>query len=144
MKVEIKNKKENKLLHRTEVTGSITFDKATPNRTDVRNEVAGQLKVSADVLVMKRIIGAFGGGSAEFEAVAYESGEHLKRIETAKGQKQVEKKEEPKEEAAAPAEEKKEAAEKPAEAQAEKPAEEKKKEAPAEEKPAEEKKVEAE
>lgn len=132
MKIDIKDKKKNELLHRTEIHGHITFAKATPNRNEVRAEVAKQLSVDAGVVVMKGIIGSFGGGSAEFDAFAYDSADALNKIETQKGQKQVAKKEEPKKE------------EKPTEAPAAKPAEEKKEEAPAaekaEKKPAEEKK----
>jgi len=143
MKVVINNKKENTLLHRTEIEGKVVFEGATPTRDQLRQEVAKQINSKPDLVVSKNIISNYGGGNATFTAFAYESTEYLQRIETKKWQKQVEKKEVKKEEA--PAEEKKETPEKPVEekkeeAPAEKPAEEKK-ETP--EKPVEEKKEEA-
>lgn len=111
MKIEIKNKNENKLLHRTELDGTITYEGATPTRQQVRAEVAKQLKVKEDVVVSKFIESSFGGNTASFEAFVYDTPEHLQEIETKKYIKQAEKKEEPK------------AEEKPAEAPKEAPAE---------------------
>jgi small subunit ribosomal protein S24e len=111
MKVEIKNKNENKLLHRTEMTGTIIYEGATPTRQQVRSELAKQLKVKEDVVVSKFIESNFGGNTANFEAFVYDTPEHLQEVETKKFIKQTEKKEEPKTEVApaAPAEAPKEA-----------------------------------
>ena len=118
MKLEIKETKENSLLHRKEVEGIIYFDGATPSNQQVQKEVAGQLKSDEKLVVVKHIYTRFGENTADFLAYAYENEEHLKTVEFLK------------KEAAKPAE----AKEAPA------PAAEAPKEAPKEEKPAEEKK----
>lgn len=160
MQLVIKEKKDNKLLHRTELHGELGFDGPTPKRDDVRAEIAKQLKKPSEVIAVKHIYSQYGGNKATVEAYAYESREKLEEIEPAKLHKRVaeakpeEKKVTEEQAAAEKPEEKKEAAEekaeeKPAEAPKEEakeapaPAEEKAEEKPAEA-PAEEKKEETE
>lgn len=131
MKLDIANKKENKALHRTEITGTITYDGATPARDKVRDAIASAMNAKAECIVSKGIITQYGGNTASFEAYVYESPDHLQNIETQKYVKQAAKKEPPKEE---------KTEEKPAEAKPEEKNEAEKKEAPKEEQPAEEKK----
>ena len=141
MKLEIKTKKENPLLSRIEISGTLEFDKATPSNDQVAQSIASQLKVDASLIKMKHIYTGFGERQAKFSAFVYKTKEDLDKIEP-KPKKQVEKEKKAAEAAKKAAEEAKAPKEeaKPAEAPAEKPAEakpeEKKEEAPAE-KPAE-------
>ena len=142
MKLEIKEKKENPLLSRIEVSGIVTFQGVTPSNENMAKSIASQLKVDASVVKMKSIYTGFGEQQAKFVAFVYKSKEELDRIDP-KPKKQREKEQKKAEEAKKAAEEAK-----PAEAPKEeaKP-EEKKKEAPAEKKkeaPKEEKKEGAE
>jgi len=133
MKVEIKNKKENPLLSRIEVSGIVSFEGATPSNEQVCQAVASQLKADVSAVKMKNIYTGFGKHEAKFLAFVYKSKADLDKIEP-KPKKQLEKEKKA-------AEAKKKAEE---EAKAPKPEAkpEEKKEAPAEAKP-EEKKPEA-
>ena len=44
MQVTIKNKEENKLLKRTEVSGELKFEGATPSNKDLADSLAKELK----------------------------------------------------------------------------------------------------
>jgi ribosomal protein S24E len=149
MKIEIKNKKENPLLARIEVSGIVAFEGATPSNEQVAQSIASQLKVDASVVKMKKIYTTMGSREAEFLAFVYNSKEELDKIEP-KPKKQLEKEKKAAEDAKKAAEAPKEEA-KPAEAKPEEkkeaPKEEKKEEAKPEEKkeaPKEEKKEGAE
>ena len=90
MELNIKNKKDNPLLKRQEVTGELTFvGAATPSNKLLQEELAKKLGVPLEVIVIKHIYGAFGGGKATFEAVAYASKEQLDKIEPKKKVKAV-------------------------------------------------------
>jgi ribosomal protein S24E len=85
MELNIKNKKDNTLLKRQEVTGELTFvGAATPSNKQLLEELTKKLNVAADVIVIKHIYGAFGGGKATFEADVYASKEQLDKIEPKK------------------------------------------------------------
>ena len=123
MKVSITDKKDNPLLNRTEVSGSIIFEGATPSNNDLANVIAKELKKEISLVVVKNIYNRFSHQEATFEAVVYDSAEAKSKVEMAT--KHLKKKaEEDRKKAAAKAEEKKEEPK-----QEEKPAEEKKEEA---------------
>jgi len=134
MKLEIKNKKENPLLSRIEVSGTLSFAGVTPSNEQVAQSIASQLKVDVSVVKMKSIYTGFGEQQAEFAAFVYKTKADLDKIEP-KPKKQREKE-------AKAAEAKKKAAEEAKAPKEEAPKPEAKKEAPAEAKP-EEKKPEA-
>ena len=135
MKCKITEKKENVLLKRTEVSGTLTFDAVTPSNADIKKELANQCKAKEENIVMRNIKSKFGEASGTFEAYVYDSQEALKRFTpTTKHMKEAVKK--AAEAAKKAAEEAKATAEKPAEPAEAKP-EEKSAEAKAEEKPAE-------
>ena len=98
MKVEIKNKNENVLLNRTEVSGEIIFQGATPKKEQLRLELAKTMGVKPELVISKKILAEYGGTKAAFEASVYKTEDALKKIEPKKGRKQVEKIEEKKEE----------------------------------------------
>ena len=54
MNLEITDKKENPLLSRTELKGTIIFDKATPSNDEVKKEITSKLKTEKNLEVNKR------------------------------------------------------------------------------------------
>lgn len=130
MKIDIKNKKENPLLSRIEVSGIIAFDGATPSNEQVSQGIAAQMKVDVSVVKMKNIRTSMGSHQAEFLAFVYNTKADLDKIEP-KPKKQVEKEQKKAEAAKKAAEAPKEEA-KPEEKKEAAP--EKKEEAPAEKK----------
>lgn len=122
MKIEIKNKKDNPLLSRIEVSGIVTFEGATPSNEQLTQSIASQMKADASVVKMKKIRNTLGSHQASFTAFVYKSKEELDRIEP-KPKKQLEKEQK-----------KAEASKKAAEAPKEASKEEKKEEAKPEEK----------
>ncbi len=132
MEMKINSTKENALLDRKEVTGTISFKGATPSNAELAKEVAKSVKADASLVVVKQIYTAFGETNATFKAHAYASKDIMATLEK-KGKKALEKE-------AAAAKKKEEAAKKAAEEKAaakEAPKAEEKKEEPKAEKPAE-------
>ncbi len=85
MELEIKNKKENPVLQRQEITGEIKFTgAATPSNKQVQEELSKKLGIQADLVTIRHIYGSFGSGKAAFEAVAYASKEQFDKIEPKK------------------------------------------------------------
>jgi ribosomal protein S24E len=84
------NKKENPILKRQELTGELTFvGAATPSNKQLQEEIAKKLGVAAELIVIRHIYGAFGGGKATFEAVAYATKEQFDKIEPKKKEKKA-------------------------------------------------------
>ena len=123
MEVTIKKKEDNKLLHRKEVEGEITFTAATPSNQELAEALAKDLKVNVNLVVMKNIYTEFSMRKAIFSAVAYESAEMKDKFEMSTKHLRKKAEEETKkkaDEAAAKAEEEKKKAEE-AKAAAEEP-----------------------
>lgn len=120
-------KKENKVLHRTEITAKACFEGPTPSNVDIKKGLAKQAAVDAKLCLVKHVYTHFGETCADVLMFTYDSMEHFMKVERLKEEPKDEQKQ--KEDAAtaaeAPAEVKEEAA----------PAEESKTE---EEKPVEE------
>ena len=121
MKIQITEKKENKLLGRLEVTGQLTFSGPTPTNDVVRDSLAVELKADKTLVVIKHIYSKFSHQEAQFIAFVYADQEQMSKTEVMT--KHLRKKAED--------------AAKKTKAEAEKKAEEKKEEPAAEEKPAE-------
>jgi len=144
MKIENLEKKENALLNRDEVTAQVIFSDATPSRSDVIKALAATTKSKEDLVIVRKMQGNYGGGSATLAAHIYKDRASLENVEREYMRTRNTVKEEPK---AEPAEEKSEAAEEKTEESSEKeaPAEKPAKEAEeSSEKEAEEKKTEPE
>ena len=134
MKITIQEKKENPLLNRTEVKGSIEFDDITPSNVKLAESLAKETKKDINLIVVKSIYTNFGQKLADFEAIIYDNMEAKDKIEmlTKHIKKKMEEDNKKVEEAkAAEVEAKKKAAE---EAKAAKEAEAAAKETPVEEK----------
>ncbi len=131
MKVEIIEKTENPLFKRTEIKFKADHaGEPTPKRLDVRTQLANQLSVAAELIVIEKLASTHGRQMASGIARAYSSREQLEGLEPKfllqrgmpkeakpEPEKPPEKVEKPKEEMKAkpekPKEEKVEAEEKP-------------------------------
>ncbi|MFA4946069.1 MAG: 30S ribosomal protein S24e [Candidatus Micrarchaeia archaeon] len=97
-KMEITGKNRNELFKRTEVTAIKHSNAATPKRSDLLQELAGDLKAPAANIVIDRVEQHFGSKTVVVHAKAYDSPEALKKIEReyksvrTHGKKQEEKK----------------------------------------------------
>lgn len=76
--------KENKLLHRKEVTGTLAFTGATPSNKDVQAKLAEHFKVTPEQVAVKHIYTEFGKTIAKYEANVYDSKEFLDKLEPKK------------------------------------------------------------
>jgi ribosomal protein S24E len=116
MKLEIKDKKENKLLGRLEVEGRLVFEGATPSNESVKDKLAAELNADRSLIVIKHIHSKFSYQEAKLLVFIYDNKEqmdktemmtkHLRKKEEEKKKAEEATKEEKKEEA--PVEEKKE------------------------------------
>jgi ribosomal protein S24E len=82
MKIEIINKKENKLLNRVEVKAKASDFNATPNRKEVIEELAKKLETKIEKIAIKKIGQEYGRKEAVITANVYNSEEELKKTET--------------------------------------------------------------
>jgi len=82
MKVEIVEKSENPLFQRVEIKFKVDHAGGpTPKRLDVRAQVAAQLGVPQELVVIERLAGAHGRQEASGIARAYNSKERLAALE---------------------------------------------------------------
>lgn len=154
MKVNVRKKRENVLLSRTEYELALDFDGATPSRKDMRDAIVQGLGCNPDLTVLRRTKSTFGKRQVVARVNVYRDEDNMRTTEPEyvikrNGLAKEEPKEAPKEEAAEkPAEKPKEEkpAEKPKEERQEsgalEPKATEKKEAPKEEKKEEPKKEE--
>jgi ribosomal protein S24E len=137
MKVEIKEKKDNNLLKRVEVKGSIDYEGVTPTNSQLVEALSKELKKDASLVIIKNIHSQFSQQKADFFAFVYESEEAKNKTEmlTKHMKKKIDADKKKAEEAAAEAKEEAKKAEEESKKEAE-PVEEAPKEevAPAEEK----------
>ena len=75
MELAITDKKENKSLARTEITASISFDKAMPSRKEIREALCAATGVAPEQLVIISATGNFGTQKATVLAHTYASKE---------------------------------------------------------------------
>lgn len=83
MEVTITQKKENNLLNRMELNGTIDFEGAVPSNVQLTEALAKELNASKELIVIKKISTIFSHQKAKFKAVAYASAEARKKIEPA-------------------------------------------------------------
>jgi len=68
------------LIHRTEITMEVEhFQKATPKKTEMTKSLASELKISEDLIHIKKIITHFGSKKSKIIADVYKSKEELKK-----------------------------------------------------------------
>ncbi len=90
MNLEITQQGKQPLLSRTEITGKITFQGATPSNEDLKKTIATKLKVDESLVVIKHIYTEFGSQEANIEAFAYDDKKVMAVLEK-KAKKQKEK-----------------------------------------------------
>ena len=71
MDIEIKGKKENKLIGRQELSCTVGFEKESPSRKSVRDALCAALGVAPELLVVKSIKGKYGVKNATIIAHVY-------------------------------------------------------------------------
>ncbi|MFB0500119.1 MAG: 30S ribosomal protein S24e [Candidatus Hadarchaeaceae archaeon] len=128
MKVEIIEKTENQLFKRTEVKFKADHaGEPTPKRLDVRAQLASQLGVAAELIVIEKLASTHGRQMASGIARAYSSREQLEGLEPKfllqRGMPKEAKPEKPPEKAEKPKKEMTAKPEKPKEEKVEKPKE---------------------
>lgn len=79
--MEIIEKKENKLLLRTEVVARDGYVGVTPSREAFRKKLGEALKVKDELIAIQHIYPSFGASSARIIAHIYGSRKELERIE---------------------------------------------------------------
>ncbi len=82
MDLKIKNDKQQKLLDRRTIMGEIYFSgEPIPSREKVIKELAKQLKIKENQIIIKEISNKFGSTTAQLEAHVYESQEIKNKLE---------------------------------------------------------------
>ncbi|MEM4272486.1 MAG: hypothetical protein QXH30_02760 [Candidatus Bilamarchaeaceae archaeon] len=81
MDIDIKSKKENALLGRSEVDAVVSFDGPTPSLQQMRDLVVQKLGCMPELLVLKNCASRFGAKEVRVRANIYKSTEQMKRAE---------------------------------------------------------------
>ena len=81
MEIDILEKDENPMLHRTDVEFELTHDDATPSRLSVRDSLAAMLNKDAAEVVIRTLDTKFGMRKTIGTARVYETPEHTSEIE---------------------------------------------------------------
>ena len=81
MDLKILSKKEEPLLSRTIVEAEVSFDKATPSKSEIKNALAKSLGRDEKLIVVKGIYTGYGVRKARNVSYAYENEEVMKSIE---------------------------------------------------------------
>lgn len=82
MDIEIQNKRDNKLLDRTEVRFRVRHDgEPTPTRDAVRDALAGSLNAKKERVILQRLQSDFGRGSSKGYAKVYPSTDQARSVE---------------------------------------------------------------
>lgn len=79
--MEVLYKFHNSLLSRTELQLELIYKNATPSLTEVKKMVSEKLKISEDVILIKKIGNIFGSGRAIVSAYVYDNKESMDKIE---------------------------------------------------------------
>lgn len=97
MKFNATEEKENKLLHRKEVKGLLTYEKETPAKDQLQLNLASHYGADKELVVIEKMGNIFGARQANVYLKVYENIDSLKKYE------KEPKKKEPKAAGAAPA-----------------------------------------
>lgn len=79
--MEIKQQREQPLLSRTCLNGTLAFEGATPSNHSLTNDIASSLKTKPSLVVVKNITTFFGKMEASFSAIVYKDESSLHRYE---------------------------------------------------------------
>lgn len=75
MHIIIQEKKENILLNRREIKGTLNYDKSTPSNKELAEALAKELHIETKLIVIKHIYNKFSHKEAQFLALAYDKEE---------------------------------------------------------------------
>ena len=81
MDLKILSKKEEPLLSRTIVEAEVSFDKATPSKSEIKSALAKSLGKDEKLIVVKGLYSGYGVRKAKNVSYAYENEEIMKSIE---------------------------------------------------------------
>ena len=84
MELVLQKEMDMPLLERKRFTFNLVFEGATPKKDDVKKQVASQLKVHDDIVVLKHVFQRYGSKTAKVIAHVYKSAEMLKKFEPKK------------------------------------------------------------
>lgn len=84
MELKIISKKEEPLLSRIKIDLEVAFDKATPSKAEIHENLANMLGKDKSMLIVKGIYNYYGSRKAKSFACLYENKEVLERIENIK------------------------------------------------------------
>ncbi len=85
MQLTINEKKENILLNRHEIKGTVSFENATPSNKDIIEAVGKQMHADPSLIVIKHIHTIFSHREAIVNAFIYDKPETRERIECING-----------------------------------------------------------
>jgi len=83
MEIEIKEKRENNLLERTEVDAVVSFDGATPQTQQVRELLVQKLGCNPDLMVIRKSDPKFGETKVSLLVHIYKTPDRMKKVEEA-------------------------------------------------------------
>ncbi|MEK6801011.1 MAG: hypothetical protein AABY10_00670 [Nanoarchaeota archaeon] len=87
--MKVDSKFQNKMLKRQEIEATFSSDK-NPGFEIVRNDLANDLNISSDQIVVKEVMGSFGKREFKIKAYIYESAKDREMIEPKKKVKKTE------------------------------------------------------
>ena len=91
MELKIIERKENPLLLRTEVKGTLSFTGPTPSFDMLKKTLSQDLKTGEDLIAVKEIYTKFGFPQADFRVNIYKTKEQLELIEPKKKERKEKK-----------------------------------------------------
>lgn len=83
MDIKIIKDKKNALLNRRELELKVTFDGATPSRTDVKGKLAAMLTVPLELVIVQKMDNEFGRQELKGYVKIYEGEARMKQVEEA-------------------------------------------------------------
>ncbi|NYZ74330.1 hypothetical protein H0O00_04255 [Candidatus Micrarchaeota archaeon] len=81
MNVNIVSNTDNKLLDRKEIEAEVSFDAATPKRFQLKEAVGQKIGANPELMVLRKVVNAFGSHTVRITAYAYSSKELLMATE---------------------------------------------------------------
>jgi len=81
MEFKITDKKEEPLLSRTRVEAEVSFDKATPSKSDIKKALVKELGKDEKLIVVKKVFTGYGVRKAKSVSYAYENEKAMSAIE---------------------------------------------------------------
>jgi len=77
MNVNVISTTDNKLLDRKEVVAEVSFDAATPKRTQLKEAVGHKIGANPDLMVLRKVVSSFGSHKVTVTVHTYPSKEIL-------------------------------------------------------------------